>query len=77
MARERIEDALLAAVRDLSDEQKQDVLDFAVRLAVNGNRPRKSLYGTWAGQGLSVSQEDIAGARKEMWGGFPRDRHFE
>lgn len=72
---ERIEDALLAAVRDLSAEQKQDVLDFAVRLAATGNRPRKSMYGIWAGQVPSISREEIAEARKEMWGGFPRDRY--
>lgn len=72
-----IEDTLLAAVRELSPEQKQEVLDFAVRLAAVGNRPRKSMYGLWAGEFPPISAEKITEARKEMWGGFPRDRNFE
>jgi hypothetical protein len=31
--------------------------------------PRKSLRGLW--KGLDVSDEDIAHARREMWGNFP------
>ncbi|MGH9798727.1 MAG: hypothetical protein ACRD82_00025 [Blastocatellia bacterium] len=31
---------------------------------------RKSLRGLW--RGLNVSDEDIAEARREMWGDFPR-----
>ncbi|MBM3766966.1 MAG: DUF2281 domain-containing protein [Acidobacteria bacterium] len=77
MAQLPIEDALLAALRDLPPEKKQEVLDFAVRLAVTATRPRKSMYGIWAGQFPSISDEDIAEARKEMWGGFPRERFFE
>jgi len=33
--------------------------------------PRESLRGIW--QGLDIADEDIAEARREMWGNFPRD----
>jgi hypothetical protein len=33
--------------------------------------PRESLRGLW--QGVNISEEDIAEARREMWGNFPRD----
>ncbi len=33
--------------------------------------PRESLRGIW--RGLDITDEDIAEARREMWGNFPRD----
>jgi hypothetical protein len=33
--------------------------------------PRKPLRGLW--QGLDITEEDIAEARREMWGNFPRE----
>jgi len=33
--------------------------------------PRKSLRGLW--RGLDITEEDIAEARREMWGSFPRE----
>ncbi len=33
--------------------------------------PRKSLRGLW--RGVDITEEDIAEARHEMWGNFPRD----
>jgi len=33
--------------------------------------PRKSLRGLW--KGLDITEEDIAEARCEMWGNFPRE----
>jgi hypothetical protein len=32
--------------------------------------PRKSLRGLW--QGLDITEEEIAEARREMWSNFPR-----
>lgn len=34
-------------------------------------RPRKSLRGLW--RGLDVTPDEIAEARREMWGNFPRE----
>jgi hypothetical protein len=33
--------------------------------------PPQPLRGMW--QGLDITEEDIAEARQEMWGNFPRD----
>ncbi len=33
--------------------------------------PRKSLRGLW--RGLDITEEEIAEARREMWGNFPRE----
>jgi hypothetical protein len=40
-------------------------------LSEGDKQPRRSLYGLWSD--VSVSEEDIAEARREMWGNFPRE----
>lgn len=40
-------------------------------LQISQPGPRESLRGMW--QGLDITDEDIAEARREMWGNFPRD----
>lgn len=78
MAANAIEEAVVAKLRELPEDKQQEVLDFVSGLApAKPNRPRKSLRGLWAGQGISISEEDIAEARKEMWGNFPREHFFE
>ena len=77
MAANAIEEAVVAKLRELPEEKQQEVLDFVSGLAPVPKRPLKSLRGLWAGQGISISEEDIAEARKEMWGNFPREHFFE
>jgi len=36
-------------------------------------KPRRSLLGLWADLNIHITEEDIAEARREMWGNFPRD----
>jgi hypothetical protein len=57
-----------------ADKQKQ-VLDFVETLEkkIGTPRRRRSLKGLWADLGAEVSPEDITEARREMWGGFPRE----
>ena len=71
-----IEEAIVATVRELPPEQQQEVLDFASFLGTKKKRPLKSMYGRWKDLGISFSEEDIAEARKEMWGNFPREQFF-
>ena len=40
-------------------------------LQVAQSTPRKSLRGLW--QGLDITEDDIAQARREMWSNFPRE----
>jgi hypothetical protein len=72
-----IEEALIAKLRELEADKQQEVLDFASFLATREKRPRKSLYGIWKNLGISLSAEEIAEARTQMWGRFPREQFFK
>lgn len=64
-----IEQALVAKLRDLPADKQQTVLDFANFLGTKERRPKKSLYGLWKDQGISISEADIAEVRREMCSG--------
>jgi len=70
-----VEEAIVEKLRHLSPDKRQELLDFADFLATRSasGRPRRSLYGLWSDLQVSVSEEDIAEARREMWGAFPRN----
>ena len=72
-----IEQAVLERLKALPPDRQREVLDFAEFLrskeTQTSNQPRKSLEGIWADLGVTISEEDIADARREMWGNFPRD----
>ncbi len=70
-----IEQQVLEKLRDLPPEKQREVLDFVDSLKEkNGPKtPRRSLLGLWSDFGIEITEEDIAQARREMWGKFPRD----
>jgi len=70
-----IEQQVLEKLRDLPPEKQKEVLDFVDFLQEkNGQKkPLKSLLGLWAELNIHITEEDIAEARREMWGNFPRD----
>lgn len=70
-----LEQTLLETVRSLPPEKQQEVLDFAefLRQKITPKQPRRSLKGLWADFDIQISEEDIAEARQEMWGNFPRE----
>jgi hypothetical protein len=71
-----IEQQVLEKLRDLPPEKQQEVLDFVDSLKQkNGGpkKPRRSLLGLWADLNTHITEEDIAQARREMWGSFSRD----
>lgn len=70
-----VEQAVLEKLRELPLERQQEVLDFVESLQQKGEpkRPRRSLMGLWADLDMRVTDEDIAEARRDMWGNFPRD----
>jgi hypothetical protein len=69
-----IEQSILEKVRALPSDKQQEVLDFVEFLQQKANvkRPSRSLEGALANLNLHISEEDIAEARREMWGNFPR-----
>jgi hypothetical protein len=69
-----LEQAVLEKLRALPPDKQQEILDFAEFLQQK-NRPKKplkSVKGMWANLDIEIAEEDIAQARKEMWGNFPR-----
>ena len=70
-----LEQAVLDKLRGLPPNQQQEVLDFAEFLQQKNmaKRPLKSVKGMWADLKVDITEEDIAQARQEMWGNFPRE----
>jgi len=71
-----LEQQVLEKLRDLPPDKQEEVLDFVDFLKEkNGGatRPRRSLRGLWADLNIHITEEDIAEARREMWGNLPRD----
>jgi EAL domain-containing protein (putative c-di-GMP-specific phosphodiesterase class I) len=69
-----IEKSVLDKLLRLPVEKQKEVLEFVESLEkqTRSLTPRRSLKGLWSGLGTEVTAEDIAEARREMWGGFPR-----
>lgn len=75
MSTEKIEQSVVEKLRALSPEKQQEVLDFVEFLERKAavKQPRRSLMGLCADLNIHITEEDIAEARREMWGNFPRD----
>ncbi|GBC78113.1 hypothetical protein HRbin08_01599 [bacterium HR08] len=70
-----IEKSVLEKIRALPLEKQQEVLDF-VEFLYSKNRSlqrRQSLRGLWADLQVDITEDDLARARREMWGGLPRE----
>ncbi len=70
-----LEQIVLEKLRQLPIEKQREALDFVAFLE---NRqiapvPLRNPIGLWADLKIDVTAEDIAEARREMWGNFPRD----
>jgi hypothetical protein len=66
----------LALVRQLSPVDKARLIeqiapDIERELQAARPAPPKSLRGLW--RGIDITAQDIAQARREMWGDFPRE----
>lgn len=70
-----IEQQVVEKLRELSPEQKQQVLQFlnSLKQGAAASTTKHSLLGLWEDLNCHISEEDIAEARREMWGRFPRE----
>jgi EAL domain-containing protein (putative c-di-GMP-specific phosphodiesterase class I) len=70
-----IEQLVIEKLRELPPEKQKVVLEFVDSLKESDGQPKplKSLLGLWADLDVHITEEDIAEARREMWGNFPRD----
>jgi hypothetical protein len=58
-----------------ADKQKEvlDFVEFLKEKNADAKQPRRSLRGLWADVNIHITEEDIARARRDMWGNFPQD----
>lgn len=69
-----VEEQVLEKLRELPPQKQKQVLAFVSLLQEKAqNGARRSLHGLWAALDVKVSEADISDARRDMWGGFPRD----
>ena len=70
-----IEKSVLEKLLKLPTDKQKEVLDFVESLEKKAGPKgrRRSLKGLWADLGVEISPDDIAEARREMWGGFQRE----
>jgi uncharacterized protein DUF2281 len=70
-----VEEQVLEKLRELPPERQKEVLEFVDSLTEKdgATKPLRSLEGLWADLDIHITEEDIAEARREMWGNFPRD----
>lgn len=70
-----LEETVLQTLRELPVDKQQEVLDFAQYLKQKNlpKHKKRSLKGLWADLDIQITEEDIAEARQEMWGNFPRE----
>jgi hypothetical protein len=71
----RIPELVLEKLKELPPEKQQAVLKFVESLQQNGapGKPLKDFEGLLESYNVQITEEDIAEARREMWGNFPRD----
>jgi len=73
-----IAEDVLTKLRGLPEEKQRLVLRYVEALDGGEDGPvdgegTYSVEGLWADLGLTITDEDIAEARREMWGNFPRE----
>lgn len=70
-----IEKSVMERLESLTPEQQVKLREFLNSLedANVSKGPRRSLRGLFSDLGVTISEEDIDEARREMWGNFPRD----
>ncbi len=62
---------VMQKLQALPEEQQVKVLEFITQLPCAPAQPRRPLFGLF--KGFDTTEEEIAEARREMWGNFPRE----
>jgi hypothetical protein len=68
-----IEEAILEKVRGLPETKKTEVFEYVSRLEPAKRVPFRSPEGILADLNFTLTEEDIAEARREEWDNFPRE----
>jgi len=69
-----IQRSVVEILEVLPPDKQQELLRFAESLQAQNmaEKPRKSLKGIWSDLEINLTEEDLAEARREMWGDFPK-----
>ena len=62
---------VLSKLSGLSEDQQRQVLELIETMQPSPRPPLIDPYGMFAG--YDTTEEEIAEARREMWGNFPRE----
>ena len=62
---------VLMKFQSLSEDQRMQVLDFIEHLPAKDTTQPSKLFGLFKGH--ETTEEEIAEARRELWGKFPRE----
>lgn len=70
-----IERSVIQKILSLTPDQQREVMEFVESLqkGPSESQPRRSLMGIFSDLNVHITEEDIAEARREMWGNFPRE----
>ena len=70
-----VAESVIEKMHSLTPDQQREVLELVDALAKTHTTkaPRQTLLGLCADLGIEITEDDIAEARKEMWGNFPRE----
>lgn len=70
-----LDESFLEKLRALPPDKQREAIDFVEYLHKKSGAtgPKRSLKGIWSDLGIDITHEDIAKARSEMWGNFPRE----
>jgi len=70
---------LIEKIKQLPEDKQLLVKSLVDELARTRKQPPEGGPVPWFGSlehlGISITEEDIAEARREMWGNFPREIH--
>jgi len=68
-----IEQELIEKLRTLPADKQSEVLAFVESLQeqASAGPPPRSLRGLWADLNITITDEDLAEARRDMWGSLP------
>ena len=70
-----IEESILKNLRQLPLQAQREVLGLtqALRDQSTSKVKLRSLHGLWEDLKINLTEQEIATARREMWGHFPRE----
>lgn len=70
-----VAESVVEKIQSLTPEQQREVMNLVDDLAkANTNKHhRRSLMGMFSHLNIHITEDDIAEARREMWGKFPRE----